>query len=317
MHKSLLIFFSLLFNFCYGQLGVDSTTRVNLITYLSKGDTLKYTVVKTVTDSSTTKEPSKSEVTFDFTITVRDSTDSSYIFSYSRKLESLMPELMNLPIKLQKSLTALTDLQVDYETDEYGCFKAVLNTEQLTHKFEQQKSTVLELINQSDLQKDYIDKMEEVINSIEAESLISSYTQDILALHYALGSSFMISDTTAFDEDINIPIFDIPMSFSGIIYCDEYDSENSFISFIEEKKINGDFRKQMLGLLQSLSSDQVTAETEEEIKKLDMDLYLINNYQYNTSYGVPLYISLNKVVYVNSELGKHKRIETYNISLIE
>lgn len=55
MKTRLFLIATILFNVCYGQ--SDSTKIVNLISYIAKGETLNYAVLKTRIDSSSTKEP--------------------------------------------------------------------------------------------------------------------------------------------------------------------------------------------------------------------------------------------------------------------
>jgi len=49
----------------------------------------------------------------------------------------------------------------------------------------------------------------------------------------------------------------------------------------------------------------------------NMDIYICNNYQYNSLYGVPVYIDLYKDITVTNDKEDVKRKERYIISIEE
>ena len=311
----LLLFITLLFNFCYAQ--TDSTKTVNLISYISKGETFNYSVLKTRIDSSSSKEPNTTEQAFNFKITVKDSTDSNYIISYYRTLDVFAtPQLSNLEENIQQKLIELSTIQFDYETDELGIFMRIRNEEKLSDKISSDFEGLLNILSAETHDEKTLEFMKEFIDSIDPTVLISVYVQDVKALHYALGASFNIQDTIPFEEEMLAPILNTPIALNGILYCDEYDEENNYVSLIEEKTIQGNFMEKVLEFFKKYENKENPID-ENELKGVDMDVYFHNTYQYNSLYGVATFIKLYKEVTVDGKDESFKRIDIYEISLVE
>ena len=304
---------AILFNICYAQ--SDSNKVVNLISYISKGETLNYAVVKTRIDSSNTKEPKTTEHNFNFKITVKDSTDTSYIIAYYKTIDIFSnPQLEELPDELRKKMIELSSIKIDYETDELGKFKHILNEESLNEKI---KLDLEEMKNISKSTLQNADKfIDDFMGSFDSKTFINLYAQDIHALHSALGGSFSIQDTIEFEEEVMAPILNIPISMKGILYCDEYDEENDFFSLTEEKYVEGNLVDKMLDFFKKYENKDKPI-PEEEFKNMKMDIYNHNIYQYNSLYGVATYVELFKEITVDSKTENLKRIDIYEISLVE
>lgn len=291
----------------------DSSEIVSLITYLSKGESLKYNLVTTKIDSSATQETKRTEQRFNIKITVTDSTDSSYRLEYYR-----IPELMdeekinNLPLEIQQRIHDLSRIKIEYETNEFGAYKRIINEDQIIDKIK----SGFDFLKSIDPTSETNDIVNQLISSIDPKSIVSLYAQDILALHYALGLSFNIKDTIEFEEEIIAPILNAPIQSYGILYCDEYDPDNDYISFIEEKVIDENFMDTVIEFLQKYENKNNPIPVE-ELKKMDMDIYIINNYQYNSTYGIPLYVDLMKIVTGNNGEEQFKRVELSRISIDE
>ncbi len=291
----------------------DSSKTVALITYLSKGESLNYAVTKTRIDSTGGKETKRTDAKFNFKITVVDSTDSSYIFSYYKTMNFLDNEnLQRYPEELQKQLISLSQLKIDYETNEVGAFKKILNEEEIMDKYHKD----LEELKQLSADEKIAEIFDGIISKIDPKTILSTYSQDILALHYALGLEFDIADTIELEEEIVAPLFNVPIQSYGIFYCDTYDPENDYISFSEEKVIDENFTEKIIDIMKKFENKDNPI-PKEELLNMKMDLYLYNNYQYNTAYGVPIFIALNKVITVSNDKENLKRIEMYEISIEE
>lgn len=311
----LLLFTTLLFNVCYAQ--TDSTKIVNLISYISKGETLNYSVLKTRIDSSSAKEPNTTEQAFNFKITVKDSTDSNYIISYYRTLDIFAtPPLSKLEESIQRKLIELSTIQFDYETDELGIFKRIINEEVLSKKISADFEALLNILRAETNDEKTLEFMKEFIDSIDPTTLITVYAQDVKALHYALGASFNIQDTIPFEEEIIAPILNTPIPLKGVLYCDEYDEENNYFSLMEEKTIEGDFMEKVFDFFKKYENKEKPFD-ENELKGFNMDIYFHNTYQYNSLYGVATYIELFKEIKVDGKGENFKRIDIYEISLVE
>lgn len=310
-----LLLMAILLNICYAQ--TVSSKVVNLISYLSKGETLNYSVVKTRIDSSNTKEPKTEEHNFNFKITVQDSTDTSYRITYYRTIDIISnPQLKEVPDNLKNSLQRMSTIKIDYETDELGSFKHIINENLLVEKINSdmnELSTAFKSFNSNE----NIDKfMNDFMGSIDPKSLIGIYTQDIQALHTALGGSFSTQDTIEFEDEVIAPILNFPIKMKGILYCDEYDEENDFFSLTEEKYVEGNFMDKVFEFFKKYENKDKPI-PEEEFKNMKMDIYFHNTYQYNSLYGVATYIELFKEITVNNKEENMKRIDIYEISLME
>lgn len=315
MKRLLFLIISIFFNVCYAQ--NDSTKIINLISYLEKGETLNYAVLKTRIDSSSTKEPKTTEHAFNFKITVKDSTDSNYIISYYRTADIFAnPKLDELPQDLREKLINLSTIKFDYETDELGTFKRIQNEEELSEKIASDFKELTEIFYKENSDEKMKKFMEEFIGSIDPKALIGVYAQDIHALHYALGGSFTLQDTIEFEEEIIAPILNIPITMKGILYCDEYDEENDFFSLVEEKTTEGNFMEKIFDFIKKYENKEKPI-NEEEFKNMQMDIYFHNTYQYNSVYGVATYIKLFKEITVDGNDESMKRIDIYEISLVE
>ena len=315
MKRLLFLIATILFNFCYAQ--TDSTKIVNLISYIPKGETLNYSVLKTSIDSSSTKEAKTTENSFNFKITVKDSTDSNYIISYYRNLDVFAtPQLSNLEESIQQKFIELSTIQFDYETDELGIFKRIINEEILSEKISADFEALLNILSAETNDEKTIEFMKEFIGSIDPTTLISAYAQDVKALHFALGGSFNIQDTIPFEEEMIAPILNTPIALNGILYCDEYNEENNYFSLIEEKTIQGNFMEKVLEFFKKYENKEKPID-ENELKGFNMDIYLHNTYQYNSLYGVATYIELYREVTVDGKGESFKRIDIYEISLVE
>lgn len=315
MKRLLYLVFIAITNICYGQ--SDNAKTVDLICYLSKGETLNYSVVKTRIDSSSTKEPKTTEHNFNFKITVQDSTDSSYRIAYYRTADIFSnPQLDKLPDNLKTTLQKLSTIQIEYETDELGSFKHILDEELLIERINSdmnELSTVFKSFNSNE----NIEKiMNDLMGSIDPKTLIGFYAQDIHALHTALGGSFSTQDTIEFEEEVIAPILNFPIKMKGILYCDEYDKENNFFSLMEEKYVEGNFKEKMLDFIRKYETKENPI-NEEEFLNMEMDIYMHNTYQYNSLYGVPTYIELYREITGGNKDEYGKRIDIYEISLVE
>ncbi|MGN0003998.1 MAG: hypothetical protein ACI35V_11235 [Sphingobacterium composti] len=315
MKRLLIIFAAFIFNTCYAQ--NDSTKILNLISYLEKGETLYYSVTKTRIDSSSTKAPKTTEAALNFKITVKDSTDSNYVISYYRTADVFSnPKLIELPEEMQKKLIDLSTIKFDYETDEMGTFKGILNEHILAEKIASDFKELKDIFTTENSNEKLKNFMEEFVGSVDPNSLIALYAQDIQALHYALGASFNPQDTIPFEEEVIAPIFNIPLTLKGILYCEEYDEENDYFSLVEEKTMEGNFVDKMLEFLKKHENKEKPID-ENELKDLKMDIYFHNTYQYNSRYGVATYIELYKEITVDGKDENMKRIDIYEISLVE
>jgi len=295
----------------------DSSKVVSLISYLSKGETLNYSVVKTRIDSSSKTEPKITENRFNFKITVTDSTDTSYRFTYYRSIDLLNNEqLNNLPQETINKFIALSQQKIEYETDELGSFKRVINEDQILDKIKDNFDELKSIAQASGENEQQTNLLDDIIGSIDPKVMISLYSQDILALHFALGLSMDIKDTIAYEEEIIAPILNIPIKSQVIFYCDTYDEENDFISYIEEKVIEDDFMEKIIEFFQKHENTNNPIPVD-EFKNMKMDIYIQNTYQYNSYFGVPIAIELYKEISVNAEAESLKRIEIYTISLEE
>lgn len=315
MKRLLLLITIFLFKVSYGQ--IDSTKTINLISYISKGETLNYSVLKTRIDSNSTKEPKTTEEAFNFKITVKDSTDSNYIISYYRTADVFANlKLLDLPEEMQQKIINLSTLKFDYETSELGTFKRILNEEELSEKIASDLKEIFEMLS-AEKSDDNVQKfLEDFQGSIDPKALIAVYAQDILALHYALGLSFNIQDTIPFEEEIMAPILNVPININGILYCAEYDEENDYFSLIEEKTIEGNFIEKVFEFFKKYENKEKPI-NEEEFTDMQLDIYFHNTYQYNSLYGVATYIELYKEVTVDGKDESFKRIDIYEISLVE
>ncbi|WP_149913943.1 hypothetical protein [Sphingobacterium cavernae] len=315
MKRLLFLIATILINVCYGQ--SDSTKTINLISYISKGETLNYSVTKTRIDSSSTKDPKTTEAAFNFKITVKDSTDSNYVISYYRTADVFSnPKLIELPDEMQKKLIDLSTIKFDYETNELGTFKRILNEEQLADKIASDLKQIFEMFSKKKSDTNIQKFLEDFQGSIDPKSLITTYAQDIQALHYALGASFNLQDTIPFEEEIVAPILNAPITMNGILYCDEYEQENDFISIIQEKTVEGNFMEKVFDFFKKYENKEKPF-NEQDFKDLQMDIYFHNTYQYNSVYGVATYIELYKEITADGKDESIKRIDIYEISLIE
>jgi hypothetical protein len=315
MKRLLFLITTILFNVCYGQ--SDSTKTINLISYISKGETLNYSVLKTRIDSSNTKEPKTTEEAFNFKITVKDSTDSNYIISYYRTADIFAnPKLDELPQDLREKMIKLSTIKFDYETDELGTFKGIINEHDLSEKIASDFKELLEIFSAENSKASTQKFMEDFIGSIDPKTLIGMYAQDIHALHYALGGSYNLQDTIEFEEEILAPILNFPVTMKGVLYSDEYDEENQFFSLVEEKNVEGNFIEKIFEFIKKYEIKDKPI-NEEEFKNMKMDIYMHNTYQYNSLYGVATYIELYKEVTVDGNNENMKRIDIYEISLVE
>lgn len=315
MKTRLFLIATILFNVCYGQ--SDSTKIVNLISYIAKGETLNYAVLKTRIDSSSTKEPKTTEEAFNFKITVKDSTDSSYIISYHRTADIFAnPKLLELPEEMQQKIFNLSTVKFDYETNELGTFKKIFNEDQLAGKISSDLKEIFEMLSTENSDENIQKFLEDFQGSIDPKSLIAVYAQDIHALHYALGASLNLQDTISFEEESLAPILNVPITMEGIYYCAEYDQENDFISIVQEKTVNSNFKEKILDFARKYENKEKPI-NEEEFKNMDMNIYIHNTHQYNSYYGVATYVELFKEITVNTKNENMKRIDIYEISLVE
>ena len=315
MKKLLFIIATILFNVCYGQ--IDSTKTINLISYISKGETLNYSVLKTSIDSSSTKESKTTKNSFNFKITVKDSTDSNYIISYYRTLDVFAtPQLGNLEENIQQKLIELSTIKFDYETNELGAFKRIIDEDELSEKISYDFEGLLNILSAETNDEKTLEFMKGFIGSIDPKSLITTYAQDIHALHHALGASLNLRDTIEFEEEIFAPVLNAPITMIGIFYCDEYDQENDFISIIQEKTIEGDFMKKMLEFVKKHNNTEESI-NEEEFINTPINIYFHNTYQYNSVYGVATYVEIYREITVDRKDEIMKKIDIYEISLIE
>lgn len=315
MKRFIVLFAVLIFNICYGQ--NDSTKTVNLISYLPNGETLNYSVLKTTIDSNSTENNTTKEEAFNFKITVKDSTDSNYIISYYRTADIFAnPQLDELPEDLREKMIKLSTIKFDYETDEWGTFKRIVNEDLLSGKISSDFQELLDMFKQENTDENVLKFMEDFIGAIDPNSLISLYSQDVHALHYALGASFNLRDTIPFEEEVIAPVFNIPVKMKGILYCDEYDEENNYLSVIEEKIIDGNFMEKMIEFFKKYENKEKPID-ENLLNNFSMEMYMHNNYQYNSFYGVATYIELYREVIVENQTTSNKKIEIYEISLVE
>lgn len=306
---------AVLFNICYAQ--TDSSKVVNLISYISKGETLNYAVVKTRIDSSSTKEPKTVENNFNFKITVQDSTDTSYRIAYYRTIDIFSnPQLEKLPDNLKNTLQKMSTIKIDYETDELGSFKHVINEDVLVEKINSDMNELTTSFKSLNSNENIEKFMNDFMGSIDPKTLIGIYTQDIQALHTALGGSFSTQDTIEFEDEVIVPILNIPIKMKGILYCDEYDEENDFFSLTEEKYVEGNLVDKVFEFFKKYENKDKPI-PEEEFRKMKMDIYFHNTYQYNSLYGVATYIELFKEITVDNKEESMKRIDIYEISLVE
>lgn len=295
----------------------DSTRLVSLITYLNKGETLNYSAVKTRIDSTGNKETKNIKNTFDIKLTVVDSTDSSYVFDFYKSSNVTdNPQIASLPIAQQQKIQALSQLTIKYETNEVGAFKRIINEEQILDKIKDSFNDVKSLVTSSSENEKAVEIFDQLLASTDPKTLLSLYAQDILALHYALGLEFNIQDTTEFEEEIIAPFLNIPIETYGIFYCDEYQADKNYISFIEEKVIADNFMEKVGEFLKKFENKNNPIPID-EFKNMDMNIYINNNYQYNSLYGVPVYIDMYKVISVTDKKEDQKRIEQYIISITE
>ena len=295
----------------------DSTQTVSLITYLANGESLNYAVVKTRIDSSNTKEPKTTENKFNFKITVTDSTDTSYRFVYYRSADFLTKDqFTDLPQEVAQKIMSLSQLKIEYETNEVGAFKQILNEDEILDKIKSDFDELRTLVQSPEGDDRLANIIDELIASMDPKMMISLYSQDILALHFALGLTFDLQDTIAYEEEIIAPFINVPIKTSGIFYCDEYDPENDYISFIEEKVIDGNFKEKIISFLQKYENKDNPIPVE-EFKNMEMEIYVTNNYQYNSRFGVPVYVELYKVVTVDHKEESLKRIEQYTITIAD
>ena len=186
MKRFIVLFAVLIFNICYGQ--NDSTKTVNLISYLPNGETLNYSVLKTTIDSNSTENNTTKEEAFNFKITVKDS------------------QLDELPEDLREKMIKLSTIKFDYETDEWGTFKRIVNEDLLSGKISSDFQELLDMFKQENTDENVLKFMEDFIGAIDPNSLISLYSQDVHALHYALGASFNLRDTIPFEEEVIAPV---------------------------------------------------------------------------------------------------------------
>src|SRR5690606_25244853 len=315
MKRLLFLIATILINVCYGQ--SDSTKTINLISYISKGETLNYSVLKISIDSSSTKESKTTENSFNFKITVKDSTDSNYIISYYRTLDVFAtPQLSNLEENIQQKLIELSTIKFDYETNELGAFKRIIDEDELSEKISYDFERLLNIISAETNDEKTLEFIKGFIGSIDPKSLITTYAQDIHALHYALGASLNLRDAIPFEDEIVAPILIAPISMNGILYCDEYYQENDFISIIQEMTVEGNFIEKVFDFFKKYENKEKPI-NEQEIKDLQMDIYFHNTYQYNSAYGVATYIELYKEITAEGKDESIKRIDIYEISLIE
>jgi len=315
MKRLLFLISTILFNVCYGQ--SDSTKTINLISYISKGETLNYSVTKTRIDSSSTKEPKTTEQSFNFKINVKDSTDSNYVISYYRTADIFAnPKLLELSEEVQQQIINLSTVKFDYETNELGTYKQIYNEDELAEKIASDLKEVFGMFSETNSDENVQKLLNDFVGSIDPKSLIALYAQDIQALHYAFGASFNLQDTIPFEDEVIAPILNIPIKMKGILYCDEYDEENNFFSLTEEKYVEGNFMDKMLEFFKKYENKDKPI-PEEEFKNMKMDIYFHNTYQYNSLYGVATYIELFKEISVDSKKESMKRIDIYEISLVE
>ncbi len=196
-----------------------SSTKVTTIGYWNIGDKIAYHVTTSdVTNKSTIAKPTKqSSSTYDLELIVVDSTEHSYILEMKylkASVEGIDPQLKEIMNSFQ------TSAAIRYQTDEFGAFQKILNTNALQKDFQkkcEEFKKQLTINRSSEEAKASIAVLDGLLVEFsKPENIEVLYLGDIMAIHGNYGMELILNKPM--DVDVEIPcLMDIVVNGTGKI----------------------------------------------------------------------------------------------------
>lgn len=300
----------------------DSSSTFPLIAYWSKGDVINFTIQKTRIDSTANQKPKTVEQIFKSTITVLDSTADSYKLNYTRNIDFDFSTSMfkGLNKNLINEMKELSTINIQYLTDERGQFQEIINQNEILTKYKNSLNLILNQLSKSETnineQKKIKQVFSEITSKITEEQIINIYSEEIQLIHFPYGYEWNIKDTTYYEEELPIPIIDINLNANCAWYCAELALDSGYITFIDEKELDGDMIKYGISkFVKSIASNLGDNKLSQIPEDFNMSIYMKNVFTYDIHNGYPLAISNYKNIEAISDNKFTTRLEQLSIFL--
>ena len=288
----------LLFIFIFSaNLLAQNGLEIPIICYWEKGDTFQYRITKIEKHTTHTETTKYDSTVYTATLTVIDSTKSSYKMKWS--MNSFYSNDTELPKIDSKMMKKYNLNEIFYQTNEMGEFMGITNWKEYAKFY---KEYFVELTkkaseSQGENKKKYEKAMKLVSETLlTKESIESNFFPEIPDLHFPFGYLLSAEEGIEVEGYINSLFSDEPMATQEKIYFQQLDLEDEYCTLVYEMKVKPeDAKREVLKFLTQINKDPNFKENLEQYSLTLDDYNVFNMYYYP---GIITKSDLNRFVEV-------------------
>ena len=307
----------LLIAFCFSTNAQTSSVNIPFVAYWSKGDIYKFNVSKIkerASDGETTSDTTAYEATFE----VLDSTDKSYRIKWSYKYD--MSSMVNLPKETAYLIQQYKDIDVIYNTNEYGQFVGVENWEEIAGAmnafFQDVFKRLLEDKTEEE-KKSFNKTLTPIVQQFQTKEGVENYVvSELLFFHYLFGIEFVSDEVLSFEEEYPNLFGGKPLSGEAQIEVKSVDADKEHCVITYTGAVNPEDAKDMIWKVFKKMGLR-GKEMKNALKDAKLDISDNHRFEFYYYPGVPIEIETKRTVYLKMEKTVVKRVDRTIIQLIE
>ena len=297
----------------YGQ---SDTSKVAFIAYWSIGDSYDFKITKINQQWKADKLTSDNKQEYIAKFTVLDSTDKSYIISWTYKND--LGSTYQIPEKLRNRFAKYEITEIKYKTSEVGDFLEVLNWKEVGEVMSNMIDDLVDVLGEGDKEK-----REKLKSGMEAVKQVYSSQQGIEQMvlkelhyiHFPMGVEFDITEPVLYDETLPNMFGGEPIKAKTEISFESVDHEEGFCVFKQEMALNPEDTKSLIKEVFSRMKLN-DKEMQEALKKAVVEINDHNRYEFYYNPGIPHRIETLRESVIDMNNDKGKRIDKTIIELI-
>lgn len=300
------------YSLCIGQ---NDSLTVPFVSYWARGDSYDFRVTKIKQQRKEGEISTNDSTSYMVNFEVIDSTETSYTIKWSYKTN--LREL-NIPDNLIDRFSKYQMTEVIYQTNELGEFLGIENWKEIASMTKGLFTDLIDLLSEEEsTKKEDLEKaMQPLIGIYESKEGIELLVfKELHFFHFPFGLEYSINEPIEYEEQLPNMFGGKPIRGNTKLYFKEVDYENSYCIMIQEMKLNPeDTKETVLTLLKRMGLQDKDMKTAMKTAKFDITDY--NRYEYYYYPGVPIKIETKRVLIIDIDKEKHKRIEKTIIELV-